>query len=192
MGNDITARLSNLSPVTVNYFKKLPGYDTLRIVLANKIVLVEGPSDEIVFERIFRDLYGKRPMECGIDVLSMRGLSLARGLELCAALEKPITALRDNDGVDPAELREPVSQWLKAGVRQLFIGDVALGATLEPQLIHHNDENLLREIFGLTNRTDLLKWMSREKTEAALLIATSEKKVVPPAYMLEAVKFAHG
>ena len=192
MGNDVTTKLSALSPETVNYFKKLPGYDTLRIVLANKIVLVEGPSDEIVFERIFQDLYGKRPMACGIDVLSMRGLSLARGLELCAALDKPITALRDNDGVDPVELRGPVSQWLKTGVRELFIGDLAHGETLEPQLIRHNDETLLREILGITNRVDILKWMSREKTEAALLIAASERKIVPPAYMLEAVKFAHG
>lgn len=192
MGHDVTVRLSTLDPETVNYFKKLPGYDTLRIVLANKIVLVEGPSDEIVFERIFYDQYGKRPMACGIDVLSMRGLSLARGLELCAALGKPLTALRDNDGIDPDELRAPVDKWLEKGVSELFIGDVAHGQTLEPQLIHHTGEVLLRDILGIAHHTDLLKWMTREKTEAALRISASDKKIVPPAYMLEAVKFAHG
>src|SRR5690606_5842746 len=46
-------QLSGLSPETVAYFQKLPGHDTLRMVLAGKIVLVEGPSDEIIFERIF-------------------------------------------------------------------------------------------------------------------------------------------
>ena len=192
MGNDVAAKLSTLDPETVNYFRKLPGYDTLRIVLANKIVLVEGPSDEIVFERIFHDTYGKRPMECGIDVLSMRGLSLARGLELCAALNKPITALRDNDGVDPAELRGPVDAWLKKGERELFIGEVAHGETLEPQLIHYSGENLLRDILGIAAHADVLKWMTREKTEAALRISAASKKITPPAYMLEAVKFAHG
>lgn len=129
MGNDVATKLSNLDPETVNYFKKLPGYDTLRIVLADKIVLVEGPSDEIVFERIFEDTYGKRPMQCGIDVLSMRGISLARGLELCAALNKQVTALRDNDGVDPAEHRSLVDTWLKKGERELFIGEVSHGST---------------------------------------------------------------
>ena len=64
------------------------------MVLAKKIVLVEGPSDEIIFERIFRDIYNRRPMELGIDVVSMRGLSLARCLELCAALGKTVAALR--------------------------------------------------------------------------------------------------
>jgi energy-coupling factor transporter ATP-binding protein EcfA2 len=192
MGNDVAAKLSILDSETVDYFKKLPGYDTLRIVLANKIVLVEGPSDEIVFERVFQDTYGKRPMECGIDVLSMRGLSLARGLELCAALNKPITVLRDNDGVEPTELRDPVDAWLKKGERELFIGEVAHGKTLEPQLIHHNGETLLRDILGIADHADLLKWMSREKTEAALRISVASKKITPPAYMLEAVKFAHG
>lgn len=192
MGNDVAAKLSMLDPETVNYFKKLPGYDSLRIVLANKIVLVEGPSDEIVFERVFQDMYGKRPMACGIDVLSMRGLSLARGLELCAVLDKPITALRDNDGVDPAELRSLVDKWLKKGVREFFIGEVAHGETLEPQLIHHNGEAALRDILGISVRADLLKWMTREKTEAALRISASSKKITPPAYMLEAAKFAHG
>ncbi|MDI1271812.1 MAG: AAA family ATPase [Polaromonas sp.] len=192
MGNNVAAKLTELHPDTVSYFKKLPGYDTLRIVLANKIVLVEGPSDEIVFERIFLDMYGKRPMECGIDVLSMRGLSLARGLALCAALSKPVAALRDNDGFDPVGLRDSVSEWLKTGERELFIGEVAHGKTLEPQLIHHSGETLLRDILGITTAADLLTWMTREKTEAALRIGESAKKIVPPAYMLAAAKFAHG
>lgn len=191
MGTNSAMRLSGLTPETVDYFRKLPGYDTLRIVLAKKIVLVEGPSDEIMFERIFYDLYGKRPMELGIDVLSMRGLSLARGLELCAALNKPITTLRDNDGVDPEELRTSLEKWLKKGERELFIGEVAHGETLEPQLIHHNGETTLREILGIAPHADLLKWMTREKTEAALRISATPKNITPPTYMREAAKFAY-
>lgn len=192
MGNAVATKLVELHPDTVSYFKKLPGYDTLRIVLATKIVLVEGPSDEIIFERAFKDVYGKRPIDFGIDVLSMRGLSLARGLELCAALNKPIVALRDNDGIKPDELRKLVEKWLKVGERELFIGEVAHGTTLEPQLIHHNDDKLLREILGIASHADLLTWMTREKTEAALRISASDKTMVPPAYMLAAIKAAHG
>jgi hypothetical protein len=36
------------------------GLDTLRLVLADRIVLGEGPSDEIVFERFYRDVHGER------------------------------------------------------------------------------------------------------------------------------------
>ena len=41
----------------MNYFKKLPGYDTLRLVLAKRVILVEGPSDELVVQRAYRDAH---------------------------------------------------------------------------------------------------------------------------------------
>lgn len=185
-------KLSELSNETVGYFKKLPGFDTLRLVLADKIVLVEGPSDEIVFERVFFDIFGKRPMACGIDVVSMRGLSLGRGLELCHQMGKKVAATRDNDGFDPIELRKPLEQWLAAGQRELFIGEVALGHTLEPQLISHCGEAQLRTILGITDRANLETWMTREKTETALRIANSAENITAPAYMLQAAKFIHG
>ncbi|OWW18064.1 ATP-dependent nuclease [Noviherbaspirillum denitrificans] len=192
LGPTAPVKLNELDPETVRYFKKLPGFDTLRIVLADRIVLVEGPSDEIVFERVFKDLHGKRPMECGIDVLSMRGLSLGRGLELCERLGKKVAALRDNDGIESEELRKPLAQWLKPGSREVFIGEVAHGRTLEPQMIHHCGEAQLRTILGITDKADVGTWMSREKTEAALRIASSSEQFTPPAYMLQAAQFIHG
>ena len=54
VGSNKAPRIPELTPETVAYFQKLPGYDTLRMVLASKVVLVEGPSDEIIFERIFK------------------------------------------------------------------------------------------------------------------------------------------
>lgn len=192
LGPAAPVKLDELAPETVNYFKKLSGFDTLRIVLADKLVLVEGPSDEIVFERVFTDLYGKPPMSCGIDVMSMRGLSLSRGLELCERLGKKVAALRDNDGVEPKDLRILLTRWLKPGAREVFIGDVAHGRTLEPQMIHHCGEAQLRTILGITDKADLETWMTREKTEAALRIASSPQPFTPPAYMVQAAQFIHG
>lgn len=189
---DAVVKISELDPATVSYFQRLPGYDTLRMALAQKLVLVEGPSDEILFERIFKDIHGKLPIEVGIDVLSMRGLPLSRCLELCSALDKHVAVLRDNDGVEPNELREPVTEWLAAGRRELFIGTLETGATLEPQIVHHNGAALIREILGIQPAADLTKWMKREKTECALRIAMSEKAITPPAYMLEAANFIYG
>ncbi|MEK9135674.1 MAG: ATP-dependent endonuclease, partial [Bacteroidota bacterium] len=192
MGRGEAHKIPSLNPDTVSYFQKLPGYDTLRIALANKIVLVEGPSDEIIFERIFRDIHRKSPMECGIDVLSMRGLSLKHCLELCAALDKTVAALRDNDGIDLDELRDQVQDWLLIGRRELFIGKLEHGQTLEPQLLHFNDEAVLRKILDIEARTDLSKWMKREKTEGALRIAESQQQITPPEYMHAAAQFIHG
>lgn len=192
VGRHSAPKIPDLDPDTVGYFQKLPGYDTLRLVLADKIVLVEGPSDEIIFERVFRDIYNCRPIEHGIDVISMRGLSLARCLELCAALDKSVAALRDNDGHAPDNLRERVSGWLEEGKRELFVGEVAHGETLEPQIIFFNEEDTLRQILNIAPHADLLTWMTREKTEAALRIAESSQVITPPSYMRDASEFIHG
>ena len=131
-------------------------------------------------------------MACGIDVLSMRGLALSRCLQLCRALDKPVAVLRDNDGTDPAELRAPVEHLLSADRRELFIGTVETGRTLEPQLISHNVEKAMREILGIKDAAVLETWMQREKTEGALRIAQSKLALVPPAYMVAAAEFIHG
>jgi hypothetical protein len=63
---------------------------------------------------------------------------------------------------------------------------------LEPQLIHHCGESQLRTILRITDAANLEVWMAREKTEAALRIASSSEAVTAPAYMLQAAKFIHG
>ncbi|MBF6628039.1 MAG: ATP-dependent endonuclease, partial [Proteiniphilum sp.] len=183
------SKITDLSPDTVRYFQRLPGYDTLRLVLARKVVLVEGPSDEIIFERVFFDLFQRKPMDAGIDVISMRGLALARCLELCHTIDKPAAVMRDNDGTEPDELRELVKGWLDGERRELFIGAVADGHTLEPQLINANGEKHLREVLGIADRANLNTWMTREKTEGALLIAESDKALTAPGYMSAAAEF---
>lgn len=179
---------------TVCYFQKLPGYDTLRMVLADKIVLVEGPSDEIVFERFYKDLnHGRRPIEDGIDVISMRGLSLRRCLELAKALGKRCAALRDNDGHDPTQLKADLGELIMEGEREVFIGEPDLGHTLEPQIITANpDATHMRKVLNITERADPVTSMTNAKTEAALRILKTGLTVAPPVYFTEAIEFING
>lgn len=97
--------------------------------------------------------------------------------------------MRDNDGIEPADLRVPVEKWLDSKKRELFIGEVSDGRTLEPQLITANGEGHLRDVLGITPKADLVTWMTREKTEGALLIAESPKGLTAPSYMKEAAEF---
>ncbi len=46
-----TATLKDLTPETHDYFMKLPGFDTLRLILSRRCILVEGPSDELIVQR---------------------------------------------------------------------------------------------------------------------------------------------
>lgn len=180
-------KLSDLPDETVAYFRKLAGYDTLRLVLARKLVLVEGPSDAIVFERAFEDSVGMSPLDAGVDVLSMNGLTFKRGLEVCACLDRNAVALQDNDGKAVDEVRQSVSHLLATDKRMLLVSDRAMGRTLEPQLIAMNSEPLLRKVLNLNAQSSLLNWMTDNKTEAALRILDSAEKLTFPNYITEAV-----
>ena len=46
-------RLNDLNEDTYNYFKKLPGYDILRMILSEKIILVEGDCEELYYTKVY-------------------------------------------------------------------------------------------------------------------------------------------
>ena len=88
--------LKNLPVDTQSYFKRLLGYDTLRLILARKVILVEGPSDESVIQRAFLVKYGTLPIEAGVDVINVRGLSFARFLDIAKELKNEFRVVTDN------------------------------------------------------------------------------------------------
>jgi hypothetical protein len=181
-------RFEDLPADSVEYFKKLSGFDTLRLVLADKLVLVEGPSDEMVLERFYSDRHGVRPADRGVDIVSLRGIALRRSLELCHALGRQVVALRDNDGKEPDHWIAPLEDLLEEGLRELVIGNRDDGESLEPQLLAANDEPTLRGVLGLGEDTNPLDWMTNHKTEAALRILESPSSLTPPPYMARALE----
>ena len=187
-------RIDGITADTAKYFKKLSGYDSLRVVLADRAVLVEGPSDELIFQRAYRDANnGRSPMDDGIDVISMSGLAFRRALELATILDRRVAVVRDNDGKAVTELEGELDEWLKPQRRQLFVGDPDLGKTLEPQIVSHNsDQAVLNALLGRKDaRLDSThKWMHDNKTESALRILEAvATSFTTPAYIADAVKF---
>lgn len=180
-------KLTELPQDTVKYFRKLANYDTLRLVLAGRLALVEGPSDALMFERAFCDETGATPAERGIDVVSMNGLSFRRALEVCAGLDRDAVALRDNDDRSANEIRKPILDLLVDGKRQLLASEREHGKTLEPQLRHFNDASKLRRILKMPTDSELEAWMEANKTEAALRILDSPEAIAFPDYITQAV-----
>lgn len=184
---DTTSRLTDLDDGTVRYFKHLSGYDTLRLVLATRLVLVEGPSDEMIFKRGYFDKFQKHPESDGIDVISMNGITFKRALELCARLDRDVVALQDNDGTPVEEILEELKDYTSKS-RQMYVGDPALGKTLEPQLIRINGLENMRSILGLRAQDNPETWMPNHKTESALRILQSQETVMMPAYISQAIE----
>ena len=83
---------------SADFFRKIAGYDTLRMLLCKKAILVEGDSDELIIQKAYMNLHnGKLPIEDGIDVISV-GTSFLRFLEIADRLGVFVAVVTDNDG----------------------------------------------------------------------------------------------
>lgn len=202
--NQKIARITEL--LSAEFFKKVSGYDTLRLILCKKAILVEGDSDELVVQKAYQSQNnGRLPIEDQIDVISV-GTSFLRFLELADALKLSVAVVTDNDG-DVAGLEKKYADYIKENKKDKITicydqvedtGTLKIGEkpynynTLEPKILKANGNNitLFNSILGTDYSTieDLQKYMKHHKTETALAIFNTDEKVVFPSYIMEAIR----
>lgn len=201
--NHQVTKISDLQ--AAHFFKKIAGYDTLRMILCKKAILVEGDSDELIVQKAYMKMHnGKLPIQDQIDVISV-GISFLRFLELADALNITVAVVTDNDG-DINAIENKYSNYLgenqKSNIKICYdkivdSGELKIGNkpynynTLEPKLIKANSDNLelFNSLFGTsyTDLDDLRKYMKHNKTECALAVYDSDIDIVFPEYILEAI-----
>jgi putative ATP-dependent endonuclease of OLD family len=142
LNNQLSSRLSDLPPDTYEFFKKLPGYQTLRLLLCKKAVLVEGDSDELVFQRAYMDVNnGRLPIHDGIDVISV-GLAFKRFLEIAKRVNQPVAVVTDNDGKYDEKITKKYEDYARVDCISIFADKREDLNTLEPQFVDANKANL--------------------------------------------------
>ncbi len=199
-----TLRLKALHHETIRFFQKLSGYDTLRLILCDKAILVEGDSDELIVQKAYLVKNKTRlPIEDRIDVISV-GTSFLRFLEIAEKLKKPVVVVTDNDG-NVGALKKKYGNYIgnnaKPHIKICFDetedgGDLEIGGkkfnynTLEPKLVKANSVAIMNEIFdtSYSKKDDLHKYMKENKTECALKIFDTEKAFCFPKYILDAIE----
>ncbi|WP_181703085.1 ATP-dependent nuclease [Chthonobacter albigriseus] len=183
-----------------DFFRKLAGYDTLRLALAKKVILVEGDSDELVVQRAYMDANGGRlPIQDGIDVISV-GTAFLRFLELALALKVPATVVTDNDGDTAAVEKKYASFQSDSSIKICFDPDVDVGPlkvkdktfnynTLEPKLLKANSLATLNTVLGTAAKSEdeLHLYMRANKTDCALTIFSSKTGINYPDYITRAI-----
>ncbi len=193
-----TTRLNDLKSDTKQFFEKLSGYDTLRLVLCNKAILVEGDSDELVFQKAYRNANRKLPIEDGVDVISV-GTSFLRFLEIAEKLEKRIAVATDNDGNVEA-INKKYNNYIGTNAKEYisicYDDSVDTGSidsfnynTLEPKLLKSNGLTQMNSILGttFTSEDDLRVHMKANKTDCALKIFDYTGEIKFPEYLLNAI-----
>ncbi|GBE06555.1 recombination protein F [bacterium BMS3Abin10] len=201
-----TTKFDELSVETKAFFEKLSGYDTLRLLLCKKAILVEGDSDELIVQKAYMSENNKKiPIEDNVDVISV-GTSFLRFLEIAKKIKKPVIVVTDNDG-DVDAVRQKYAEYLgeksatKDFIRICFDETVETGGlkigdkpfnynTLEPKMVKANSTEKLNSILGTDHKTidDLHRYMKAHKTDCALRIFDADEEINFPDYILDAIK----
>jgi putative ATP-dependent endonuclease of OLD family len=192
-------KITDLKSETQEYFKKLPGYDTLRLILCRKAILVEGDSDELIVQKAYLKEKGKIPIEDGVDVISVRSLAFKRFLDIAMALNKPTAVVTDNDGCYKEKIVDNYVAYEKCSAINIFADNRDELCTLEPQIVDANCGQLsvLKEILnlpeGCSDKQSIIEYMEKHKTDYALRIFDKDEqnKIIFPQYILNAVNWAY-
>lgn len=182
----------------IDYFKKLSGYDTLRQVLSNKVVLVEGPSDELIFQKAYmKNNKNRLPIEDEIEIFSV-GTGFLNFLEIAKKLNQKTIVLIDNDG-NLERINEKFKDYNNNEKILIFYENETTQTsgivdfnynTLEPYLLKCNNREKLNKILSknYNNDEELLKYMKSNKTSVALSIFETNEDIIFPNYILDSVK----
>lgn len=211
LANNKIVRLKDLDTATLRFFKKVAGYETLRLLLCRKAILVEGPSDELIVQRAYMKYHsGKLPIQGEVDVISV-GTAFLRYLEIAKALRLPTAVVTDNDG-DVTQLKKKYAQYIsddnmdfiqicyddQVDNSSTIIGEEQSDSvqfnynTLEPKLFKANGGNI--KLFSsilhkdFKDSTELLRYMSEHKTKCSLAFFETEEEFAFPPYIMKAVK----
>jgi putative ATP-dependent endonuclease of OLD family len=194
--NKEKASLTNLKKETYEFFEKLPGYETLRMLLSLKAILIEGPSDELIVQRAYMDKNGKKlPIENGIDVISV-GLTFKRFLEIAEIIKKQVAVITDNDGDYVTNIKAKYVDYANSQNIKISASEQNELNTLEPQLVDANKDNLklLCQILEIDadiyNTVDKISnYMIANKTDSALKIFSSSHSIQYPDYINDVIEW---
>ena len=131
-------RLHKLDPDVVKTLKRLPGYDTLRVALSGKVILVEGPSDELVLKKIYQRKHERLPEHDGIDIVVVRGVGFKTFIEVGKEIGTQIHVLRDNDGDYHGNVEQERLEYAAFPNVRLYSSANNDEFSLEPAMIYAN------------------------------------------------------
>lgn len=179
--------LNNVTHDTAKYFMKAPPANIIEFSLSDKVILLEGPSEYIMFEKFYASLAGHSPEDDNIHIMDIRGLSFKRFLEISVLLGNRVAVITDNDKDYQKNCIEKYRDYLGNNQIKVFYTRNNDHHTYEIVLYNENQE-LCDRLFG----NDAKDYMLSNKTEASYRILTSEEPINVPDYIKEAIEWIRG
>ncbi len=175
--------LSDLTEETAKYFMKTPPAGIIEFALSNKIILVEGPAEYMLFDIFYKKIHGHKMEEDNVQVMDVRGLSFKRFLEIASITGARVAVVTDNDEDYQKNCINKYSDFAKKDNIEIFYESDNAKRTFEIVLEEINKQ-LCEDLFGYS----AIDYMLNNKTEAAYQLMNSADIIVPD-YIERAIRW---
>ena len=182
--SDKPTSLGELDEDTEKYFMKAPVAGILEFAISNKVILVEGPSEYMLFEKFYEAISGKKPEMDGVHIIDIRGLSFKRYLNIAKLTKSKIAVITDNDGNKQRYCEDKYTEFLSEDNIKIFYEADEEKYTFEV-VLHSVNEDICKQLFG----DNALEYMLKNKTEAAFTLLEQDKNLTVPQYIKGAIEW---
>lgn len=145
---DKAISLSDASPKLVDYLRKRPNFDILKLLFANKVILVEGTTEEMLISTYLSKKAGLQDLE--LIAIGQRGYTNFLNIWLALNkdnLNKKIGVIRDYDNSDATKAKHDAYDAAHTNITVR----TTTNYTLEIDLVETDDNlSLLNGLFGMT------------------------------------------
>lgn len=176
--------LNDLDDETAEYFQKVPVANVIEFAISQKAILVEGPSEYMLFEKFYISIAGHKLENDNVHILDIRGLSFKRYLEIARLLHCKVAVITDNDHNVQKNCVDKYLNYVTYDDIKVFYNTNEVLFTFEKVLYSYNNK-LCDELFGDKAET----YMLHNKTEAAYSLLRQEKEIIVPEYIKEAIEW---
>ncbi|WP_246839932.1 ATP-dependent endonuclease [Hafnia sp. HMSC23F03] len=186
------------------------------MALSRKVILVEGPSDELVLKKIYLRKHDRLPEQDGIDIIVVRGVGFDTFISVGMEIGTSINVLRDNDGAYDENVVKARDSYAAYPNIKLISSAKNEEFSLEPAMIYANASdlktlnafakevlskqtyNLYAEVAGLNKRREfLIEWFrsvrgngkGARKVDSAIKLFDGNLDFKYPAFLDEVFNF---
>lgn len=198
--NDKTAKsLKKIDSKVADYFKKVENNNFLQLLLAEKIILVEGATEYLLLPSIYKKIINSEIEEDKIIIIPCNGISYKNYLKIGEETNKKIAVITDNDE-NQSKIEEMIKFNQENNNQHIFMDNNTNNWTWEVCLYNLNKKKMESIIkvrrgakysFKRKSYSDetILGKMLNHKVETAYEILISGIDIEIPKYVKDAIKW---
>ena len=178
------------------FFTKSDNSNILKMILSEKIILVEGPTENLLIPKFYKEMRGKSIEDDKVSIISCNGISYKNYLKIAKKTNKKVAVITDNDKKQRnIDMMENFNE--KEKLQHIFMDSDVTNWTWEACFYNLNKEFFEKFIKVQKNRKYLfhgdpydkvLGKMLNNKVETAYdMLISSDVDVEIPQYIKDAI-----